>query len=196
MLPTLCGLLPLLVPLASDPPEILSPQVISPQPRSRQGVIPEVTSPPAAPQARPEDTPAPYEPGLFAKLVLSGRLGRGGVTLTRLPDAGKKTEGDEVSVRVSDIYRAEALTVVTVELKLSAAATTPWVPGEAWLLDAQGRVVGRLPVWMDGARLGPGELRTVAVEVELAPGAAPRALRLELREKDGGRTVRAGELKL
>jgi uncharacterized protein (TIGR02268 family) len=159
-------------------------------------VIPEVTSPPAAPQARPEDTPAPYEPGLFAKLVLSGRLGRGGVTLTRLPDAGKKTEGDEVSVRVSDIYRAEALTVVTVELKLSAAATTPWVPGEAWLLDAQGRVVGRLPVWMDGARLGPGELRTVAVEVELAPGAAPRALRLELREKDGGRTVRAGELKL
>jgi uncharacterized protein (TIGR02268 family) len=159
-------------------------------------VIPEVTSPPAALQAQPEDTRAPYEPGLFAKLVLSGRLGRSGVTLRRLLDTGEIAKGDEVSVEARIIHRAEALAVVTVELTLSAAATTPWVPGEAWLLDAQGRVVDRLPVWMDGAQLGPGELRTVAVEVELAPGAAPRVLRLELREKDGGRTVRAGELEL
>ncbi|HYO60233.1 DUF2381 family protein [Archangium sp.] len=292
MLPTLCGLLSLLITLSADPPDIPSSQVISPEPRSRQVVIPEVTSTPAqrvraapgftttfrfdtpldpaafvlekreelftlvevgaytvtlepravlpetglpltvgfadgrrpaqasftlvptmsevdvqvrvvrpphpgeAPQARPEDTRAPYEPGLLAKLVLSGRMGRGGVTFKRLLNDGKTIKGDEVSIVETTVHRAAALAAVAVKLKLSPAATKPWVPGEAWLLDAQGGVVGRFPVWMDEARLAPGEERTVALEVELAPGAAPSALRLELREKDGGRTVRVGDLEL
>ncbi|MFY0528699.1 hypothetical protein ACN28I_37885 [Archangium gephyra] len=118
MLPTLCGHLALLAALSADPPGLPPSQVISPRPRSTQGGIPEVTSPPAArghatsgapPTFRfvpPLDptvlgqrsgepgtltvTPEPgtahpeatrtEEPGLFARLVLSGRLGRGGVT--------------------------------------------------------------------------------------------------------------------
>jgi hypothetical protein len=48
---------------------------------------------------------------------------------------------------------------------------------------------------MDGTRLDPGQERHATVEMELAPGAHPGNLWLELREKDGGRTVRLGELK-
>jgi len=173
-------------------------------------MIPEVTSTPTfrfvpplalpdtarseAAQVRPEDTRARGEPGLLARLVLSGRLGRGGITVTWLMVSSVPNQQDEVSVGAKTLYRAEALAMVSLELKLSAAATKPWVPGEAWLLDARGRVVGRFPVWMEVARLGPGEKRTVAIEMELVPGAAPGALRLELREQDGGRTVNAGGL--
>jgi hypothetical protein len=146
------------------------------------------------PPVPPEDTRARYEPGLFARLVLSERLGMGGVTSTRLLDTEGTTGSHEVSVKDRRIYRAKTLSVVTMRLKLSAESTLPWVPGEAWLLDAKGQVMGRLPVWMDGTRLDPGEERTVALEVEPAPDWPLGPLRLELREKDGERPVPAGNL--
>lgn len=233
MLPTLCGHLALLAALSGDPPAPPPPQVISPQPRSTQGAIPEVTSAPArqepaatgsAPSFRfippldpaafgqrsgetgtPTVTPEPegarleapwvrFEPGLLARLVLSGRLDRGVTVTWSLNDNAPSQQG-EVFVGDKTLYRAGTLAVVTLALRLSPAATRPWVPGEAWLLDAQGGVVGRFPVWMERTRLGPGEQRTVAIEVEFVPGATPGALRLELREQDGGRTVHAGDLK-
>ncbi|HZI02717.1 MAG TPA: DUF2381 family protein [Archangium sp.] len=145
--------------------------------------------------ARPEATRT-EEPGLFARLVLSGRLGRGGVTVTWWKDPHAPTPEDEVSIWKKTLYLAETLAVVAMTLELSPAAAKPWGPGEAWLLDARGNVVGRFPLWMEGTRLGPGEKRTVAFEVERVPGASPRELRLELREWDGGRTVQAGALEL
>jgi uncharacterized protein (TIGR02268 family) len=146
------------------------------------------------PRAPPESPRARYVPGLFARLVLSERLGMGGVTSTELLDTEGTAGSHEVSVKDRRIHRAKTLSVVTMRLKLSAASTLPWVPGEAWLLDARGHVVGRLPMWMDGTRLDPGGERTVALEVEPAPDWPPGALRLELREKDGERTVPAGNL--
>lgn len=292
MLPALRGLVPLFVSLAGAPDEALSSQVNSPVPRSRQWVIPEVTSTPVGqvraapglattfrfdtplapeavvlegreeffallevgtyavtleprtalpeagltlkvgfadgrqpawtsftlvpatgemdaqlrvvvrpsllpsepPRAPPEDTRARYEPGLFARLVLSERLGMGGVTSTQVLDTEGTTGSHEVSVKDRRIHRAKTLSVLTMRLKLSAESILPWVPGEAWLLDAGGQVVGRLPVWMDGTRLNPGEERTVALEVEPAPDWPPGPLRLELREKDSERPVPAGNL--
>jgi uncharacterized protein (TIGR02268 family) len=292
VLPAFCGLVPLFILLAGDAGKELSSQVSPPVPRSRQLVIPEVTSTPVQqvraapgiattlrfdtplapeavvlegreerfallevgtyavtleprtalpetgltlnvgfadgrkpawasfvlvpatdevdaqlrvvrpshlssepPRAPPGDTRARYEPGLFARLVLSERLGLGGVTHTRLSNTDGTTGSHEVSVLGRRIHRAETLAVVTVQLKLSAASTRPWVPGEAWLLDARDHVVGRLPVWMDGTQLDPGGELTVATEVEPSPDWLPGTLRLELREKDGGQTVPAGNLK-
>jgi hypothetical protein len=145
--------------------------------------------------ARPEATRI-EEPGLLARLVLSGRLGRGGVTVSWWNDSHAPTPEDEVSVDERTLYLAETLAVVSMTLELSPAAAKPWGPGEAWLLDVRGSVVGRFPLWMEGTRLGPGEKRTVAFEVERVPGASPKELRLELRERDGGRTVQAGDLEL
>ena len=148
------------------------------------------------PQVRAETPRARYTPGLFARLVLSGRLGKSGVTRTRVQETfGVKVVGD-VAIRTSHLYRSETLAVVVLRLKLSAGSLQPWVPGEAWLLDMEGQVVGRFPVWMDGTRLDPGQELDVAVEVELVPGVPPRLLRLELREKNGERTVRLEDLKL
>lgn len=148
------------------------------------------------PTARSEDSRVREEPGLFARLVLSGRLRQGGVTVTWWKSTRAPTPEDEVSVEHRTLYLAETLAVVAMTLKLSPAAAKPWGPDEAWLLDARGGVVGRFPVWMEGTRLGPGEQRTVAFEVERVPDASPKELRLELRERDGGRTVHAGDLEL
>lgn len=290
MLPALCGLVALVSTLAGSPDDPLPSQVISPELRSRQVVIPEVTSTPAARvrlapgftttfrfmapldpaavvtegapelfavrevgtstvtlepgaalppdgltltvgfadglmpsqasftlvpadsevdvQVRvmrpvpPPESPAPpaeprasYEAGLLARLVLSGRLGKKGITFSRMQGTFTGSTVGEVEAEERYVYRSDTLTVVAVRLVLSAASPWPWVPDEAWLLDAAGHAVGRFPVWMDGTRLDPGQERHAAVEMELSPGAHASDLRLELREKDGGRTVHLGGLK-
>jgi uncharacterized protein DUF2381 len=290
VLPALCGLVALVSTLAGSPEDPLPSQVISPEMRSRQVVIPEVTSTPAArvrlapgfistfrfhapldpaavvlegppelfvvrevgtstvtlepgaalpsdgltltvgfadglPPARasftlvPADSevdvqvrvirPAPrsespaspgeprasYEAGLLARLVLSGRVGKTGVTFSLMQGTSTGNTAGEVDAEEQCAYRSDTLTVVAVRLKLSATAPRPWVPDEAWLLDAEGHAVGRFPVWMESTRLDPGQERHAAVEMELAPGAHAGSLWLELREKDGGRTVRLGELR-
>ncbi|QRN96523.1 DUF2381 family protein [Archangium violaceum] len=151
---------------------------------------------PEAPARPLTERAGDYETGLFARLVLSGRLGWSGVTLSRPMDAKGMTEGGELIAWDQLIHRAETLAVVSAALKLSAASTRPWVPTEAWLLDTKGERVGRFPVWMGVPMLYPGGRCIVVVEVELVPGASPRTLRLELREKDGGRVVAIGEMEL
>ncbi|MFE8602221.1 DUF2381 family protein [Archangium violaceum] len=149
-----------------------------------------------SPPLRPEDAHAREEPGLFARLVLSGQLRRGGITVAWWKGPRASTPEDLIFIDERTLYLAETLAVVAMTLKMSPAATAPWVPGEAWLLDAHGGVVGRFPVWMEGTQLGPGERRTVVFEVERVPGAPPQTLRLELRERNGGTTVRAGDVNL
>ncbi|MFL5354482.1 DUF2381 family protein [Archangium sp.] len=122
------------------------------------------------------------EAGNLAKLALSGEL-RGGVTLERLPSADSSSE---VKVLEQNIYRTLAHAVVAVELELAPGAR-PWTPGEAWLRDAAGQVLRRLPVWMDGTRLQPGESRSLAVELERPSAPAEPRWRVELRERDGER---------
>jgi hypothetical protein len=148
------------------------------------------------PPVRPEDPHVREEPGLLARLVLSGQLLRGGVTVAWWKTPDEPTPEAQLFVKEGTLYLAKTLAVVAMTLELSPVATKPWVPGEAWLLDARGGVVGRFPLWMEGRQLGPGEERTVAFEVERVPGTEPRKFRLELRERNGGPIVQAGELKL
>jgi uncharacterized protein (TIGR02268 family) len=122
------------------------------------------------------------EAGNLVKLALSGEL-LGGVTHERLPSARSSSE---VKVFVQDVYRTRTHVVVTVESNLSPGAR-PWTPGEAWLRDAAGQVLRRLPVWMDGTQLQPGEVRSLAVELERPLGPAEPRWSLELCERDGER---------
>jgi uncharacterized protein (TIGR02268 family) len=131
-----------------------------------------------------ESVLARCEAGGFVKLALSGEL-RGGVTWERLELA---RSWSEVKVANQEVYRSRAHAVVAVELELLSGAQ-PWRPGEAWLRDATGRVVQRLPVWMDGTRLQPGEVRSLAVELERPPVETDQRWGLELRERDGERGV-------
>jgi uncharacterized protein (TIGR02268 family) len=147
-------------------------------------------------QVRPETPRARYTSGLFARLVLSGRLGKSGVTRVRMQGDFQSPQVGDIVAKDRRLYRSDTLAVLVIKLRLSTASPQPWVPSEAWLLDMDGHVVGRSPVWMDGTRLDPGQESDVAVEVELVPGVSPRLLRLELREKDGGRTVRLEDLSL
>jgi uncharacterized protein (TIGR02268 family) len=144
-------------------------------------------------QARLDIMRARCEAGAFARLVLSGRIGEEGVTTEFLPVS---PVGAELSATHARVYRAEGLTVVEVKLALPEAATKPWLPGEALLLDEKGQVVARPGVWLDGTRLAPGDKRTLALELDPLPGGAPRPLLLEIREKEGARTVRVQGLEL
>lgn len=122
------------------------------------------------------------EAGNLVKLALSGEL-LDGVTRERLPSASSSSE---VNVRGQDVYRTRSHAVVAVQIQLPLGARL-WVPGEAWLRDAAGQVLRRLPVWMDGTRLQPGETRSLAVELERPSGPAEPRWSLELRERDGER---------
>ena len=70
-----------------------------------------------------------------------------------------------------------------------APIVSDWRPRrDAGWAGRAGREVRRLPVWMDGTRLQPGEERALAVELERpAQGTDPH--RVELRERDGERGV-------
>jgi uncharacterized protein (TIGR02268 family) len=136
-------------------------------------------------ESRLEEVLARCEAGSFVKLALSGELMQEGVTWERLELVPSRSE---VTVSTQDVYRTRAHTVVVAGLTLPPGVR-PWAPGEASLLDAKGRVVRRLPVWMDGTRLRPGEKRSLAVEVERPSEDTDQRWGLELRERDGERGV-------
>jgi uncharacterized protein (TIGR02268 family) len=135
-------------------------------------------------EARLEEVLARCEAGSFVKLALSGEL-QGGVTWQRLDTPSSRSE---VEVIHQDLYRTRARTVVVATLQLPSDAR-PWLPGAARLLDAAGREMRRLPVWMDGTRLQPGEVRALAVELERPARDTDPLWNLELCEKDGERGV-------
>lgn len=137
----------------------------------------------AALESRLEEVLARCEAGSFVKLALSGELLMG-VTRQRMDIP---TSLSEVRLVEQEVYRTHARTVVVATLQLSSEAR-PWLPGEARLLDAAGREMRRLPVWMDGTRLQPGEERALAVELE-RPAQDTDPHRMELRERDGERGV-------
>ena len=135
-------------------------------------------------EARLEEVLARCEAGSFVKLALSGEL-QGGVTRQRLN--APPVWGD-MRVTEQEVYHARARIVVVAQLHLLEEAR-PWFPGEARLRDAAGHEVRRLPVWMDGTRLQPGERRALAVEMERPVRDTGSHWELELRDRDGGRTV-------
>jgi uncharacterized protein (TIGR02268 family) len=135
-------------------------------------------------EAELEAVLARCEAGGFVKLALSGQL-RGGVTWDSLELA---TASSGMKVVRQEVHRSLAHAVVTLELRLDPGAR-PWTPGEAWLRDAAGHVVRRLPIWMDGARLQPGEGRCLAVELERPSNETDQRWSLEFRERDGERGV-------
>jgi len=137
----------------------------------------------AALESRLEEVLARCEAGSFVKLALSGELLMG-VTWQHLEAASSRSE---VRLVEQDVYRTRARAVVVATLRLSQEAR-PWIPGEGRLLDAAGREVRRLPVWMDGTRLQPGEVRALAVELE-RPAQDTDPYWVELRERDGERGV-------
>lgn len=138
----------------------------------------------AALESRLEEVLARCEAGSFVKLALSGEM-REGVTWQRVGTARSRSA---VTVVGQEVYRTHTRTVVVAELGLSPEAR-PWSPGEARLLNAAGHEVRRLPVWMDGTRLQPGEVRSLAVEMDRPAKDADQHWGLELRERDGERGV-------
>jgi uncharacterized protein (TIGR02268 family) len=139
-------------------------------------------------QARLEAVLARCETGGLAKVVLSGALDRDGVTVTQLTGVFIWNGLAGVPSFQPTAYRSWKLFVATVPLQLPTGEPT-WVPGEARLLDAMGRMVRRMSVWMDVARLEPGESGVIAVEVERRSSDAGKRFSLEVRERGGGRGV-------
>lgn len=136
-------------------------------------------------EARLEEVLARCEAGSFVKLALSGEL-QGGVKWQRLKEPPEWSS--DVRVTEQEVYQARARIVVVARLHLLEEAR-PWFPGEARLRDSAGHEVRRLPVWMDGTRLRPGERRALAVEMERPARDTGTPWELELRDRDGGRTV-------
>ncbi|MDY7231407.1 DUF2381 family protein [Hyalangium rubrum] len=139
-------------------------------------------------QARLEAALARCEAGGLAKVVLSGAVDDQGVTVELLEGRCHWRGLQGIPLQSPMVYRSWKSFVVIIPLHLPAGGT-PWTPGEARLLDAEGRVVQRMPVWLDVVRLTPGGTGSLAVEMDLRPEDAGRFFVLEVREKDGERGV-------
>lgn len=139
-------------------------------------------------QARMQAVLARCEAGGLAQAVLSGAVGKDGVTVEQLEGRGRWKGVKDVSWLRSKAYRSWKRLVATMLLHLPAG-DPPWIPGEALLLDATGKVVQRSPVWLDAGRLNAGESGVIAVEFERHPEGKGHRFSLEVREKDGERGV-------
>ncbi len=139
-------------------------------------------------QAHLEAALARCEAGGLAKVVLSGAVDEHGVTVGRITGRLHGNGLEQEPFSTPRAYRSGKLLVVAVQLRLPAGSS-PWLPGEARLLDSTGSVVGRMPVWMDAAQLEPGQTRVIAVELDRRSVGTGKFFSLEVREKGGARGV-------
>jgi uncharacterized protein (TIGR02268 family) len=130
-----------------------------------------------------------------AGLVFSGRLDLGGVQAQRIAMA---PTGAQSGLRVveGEGYRARFWTLAVVRVR-NLLGQKPWVPGEVRLTRvSDGRLVQVRSVDLNKAQLAPGEEGLVAVETEAPFWKADDVLRLELRDKSGGRLLFIPEVRL
>jgi uncharacterized protein (TIGR02268 family) len=121
-----------------------------------------------------------------ANLVLSGRLGVAGVQARRI----KIIEDVQAGMWLKEAtgYRAGTWALVAL-LVHNLPGQQPWTVGEARLSRANGTRVKVVSLLMDKPRLAPGETGLVVAETESPSWTASEALRVELREKGGGRNL-------
>jgi len=126
------------------------------------------------------------EAGGPANLVLSGRLDFAGVQARRI----KIIERVQAGMRLKEAtgYRASTWALVAL-LVHNLPGQQPWTVGEARLSRANGTRVKVVSLLMDKPRLAPGETGLVVAETESPFWTASEALRVELREKGGGRNL-------
>lgn len=138
---------------------------------------------------------AQCESGGPVNLLLSGRLDRKGVqawpiVLTPGSDvqAGMKLEEGTA-------YRAGTWALAAIRVH-NLPGQQPWTVGEARLLRPNGTPVRVVSVRMDRPQLAPGDVGLVVAETEAPSWKAGETLRLELREKGGGRHLVIGAVRL
>ncbi|MFY0524446.1 DUF2381 family protein [Archangium gephyra] len=136
------------------------------------------------------EAPAPRrEEGLFSRFVLSGVMGEQGVSASMFKGSAV---GTGVMARESWDYRAVHGRVLSV-LVCNPVGARPWRASEAVPLAPAGAVLAegeRWKVFMD-APIEPGGSGLVMLEQVGTSSGAP--VRLEVREKDGSRSVRLEE---
>jgi uncharacterized protein (TIGR02268 family) len=138
---------------------------------------------PEAPSRRRED-------GLFSRFVLSGAMGKQGVSAAAFNGT---VVGTGVVAREPWDYRAVHGRVLSVLVRNPVGAK-PWSAWEAVPLATAGAVLaegGRWKLFME-APIEPGGSGLVVLE-EVGASSAP--VRLEVREKDGSRSVRLEEFR-
>lgn len=130
-----------------------------------------------------------------ANLVLSGRLDRNGVQ-TRPIAIGPNSQV-QAGMKLEDGtgYRAGTWALAAIRVH-NLPGQQPWAAGEARLTRADGTPIRVVSVRMDRPRLAPGEEGLVVAETEFPSWKAGEILRLELREKGGGRHLVIGAVKL
>lgn len=122
-----------------------------------------------------------------AGMVFAGLLDKAGVRATSFkgrvpPNQSGLTLGRGMN------YRAGGWALVSVKVH-NLPGQKPWTPGQARLFGAGGLEVKVLAVHLARGALLPGESALVVVETGALPQAAGEVFRLELVDKDGGRSL-------
>ncbi|ATB30256.1 hypothetical protein MEBOL_003716 [Melittangium boletus DSM 14713] len=123
----------------------------------------------------------------LAGLVFTGRLNLHGVRARRLESIRTSTWNGLAYVG-GEGYRAGRWALAVIRVR-NLPGQQSWMPGSALLTRKDGTPVKVLSVAMDKAQLAPGEEGLVAVETEAPFWTADEDLRLEFRDKSGGRRL-------
>ncbi|WP_395847921.1 DUF2381 family protein [Cystobacter fuscus] len=123
----------------------------------------------------------------LAGLVFSGRLDPYGVQARRIMSAPEGAWGG-LEVAGGEGYRASSWALAVVRVR-NLPGQSPWRPGVARLIRADGTAVKVLSVDMNKAQLAPGEEGIVTVEPEAPSWEVGDVFRLELLDKSGVRPL-------
>jgi uncharacterized protein (TIGR02268 family) len=128
-----------------------------------------------------------------SNLVLSGQLDLAGVRARRI----KTIEGVQSGMQLKGGtgYRAGTWALVAVRVH-NIPGQQPWTAGGVRLTRTDGTPVRVLSVRMDRPQFAPGETGLVVAETEAPYWEVGEVLRLELREKGGGRHLVIGTAEL
>ncbi|MFL5357350.1 DUF2381 family protein [Archangium sp.] len=138
---------------------------------------------------------AQCEAGEPASLVLSGRLDRNGVRARPIDIDQSPHVQAGMSLKEGTGYRAGTWALAAIRVH-NLPGQRPWTIGEARFFRPNGTPVRGVSVRMDRPQLAPGDVGLVVAETEVPYWDAGEILRLELREKGGGRHLVIGAVEL
>jgi uncharacterized protein (TIGR02268 family) len=126
------------------------------------------------------------DPRGLRRLIASGSLSKAGIRALEFTREIIRHTEDTLTAPRGVAYRSEDR--VAIEVSLRNDGTEPWSASMATLVDAKGKALTGIRLWLEGGSIPPRESRRVVVEADAKPGTPQGEVTLMLRE-DGPRSI-------
>jgi uncharacterized protein (TIGR02268 family) len=126
------------------------------------------------------------DPRGLRRLIATNSLSETGIRALQLTQKTIRHREGTLTATRGVTYRSEYR--VAIEVSLRNEGTEPWSASVATLVDAEGKALTGIRLWLEGGSIPPAEVRRLVVEVDAKLGAPQGEVTLMLRE-DGPRSI-------